>query len=131
MKQILKDITLTFALLLALLVYFVASAVYHAGTKSPDGMSNASEYFQRFGEPSFIRMVEREGQTYYEFNGHVDPPWWCLALPSGPPAYIFDERGTFVEWCYDPGDTPSYRRRWPFKSTDHVNVAEVKRKFGF
>ena len=75
-------------------------------------------------------MLERDGQSYYEFNGRVDPPWWCLAVPSGAPAYVFDERGQSVEWCGDPGDSPRYRQRWHLKSTTKVEIDVVKRKFG-
>jgi hypothetical protein len=129
MKRSLKTIVGIFAVCLSLGIWSVASERYYVGIKRPEGILTVEDYFLRFGEPSFVRMVERDGQSYYEFNGFVDPPWWCLAVPSGPPAYIFDERGKFIEWCADPGDGAPYRRRWPLRSTDEVNVASVKRKF--
>ena len=130
MKRLLKTIIGILAVCLIFLLCQLASEQYYFGTKRADGIAIASDYFRRFGEPSFIRMVERNGQSYYEFNGRVNPPWWCLAVPSAAPTYIFDERGRFIEWCGDPSDNSSYRQRWSLKSTDKIDIADVKRKFG-
>ena len=130
MKRIFKTIATVLGVLLAFLLYSLASERYYVRTKSPAGITTVSDYFRRFGEPAFVRMAQRDGRSYYEFNGRVDPAWWCLALPSGPPAYIFDERGQFIEWCAEPGDSSRYRQRWRLTSTNEVEVAGIKARFG-
>jgi hypothetical protein len=129
-KQSLKSIFGVLAVCVAFLAYGFASDSYYIGIKRPDGVLTAADYLRRFGEPRFIRIVERGDRIYYEFNGRINRPWWCLSLPSAAPAYVFDERGTFIDWCWDPGDKSEYRRLWRLKSSDLLEVAEVKRKLG-
>lgn len=33
-------------------------------------------------------------------------------VSSGPPAYVFDKSGQFVEWVPDSGDDSNFERRW-------------------
>jgi hypothetical protein len=129
-KRALKTSAGILAIVLTFLLYSWASERYYFATKDPGGILTVSDYFKRFGEPSFVRMLERDGHGYYEFTGRVDQPWWCLSLPSDAPACLFDERGKFVEWCADPRDESSYRKRWSLKSAGKVAVDDIKRKFG-
>jgi hypothetical protein len=116
-------------LILLPIAYLVASEVHYARSISPRAVHDVADYFQRFGEPLFVQLVERDGKSYYEFSGRL-PPWFSLATPSAPPAYIFDAQGRFVEWCSDPGDTAGYRARWPLSTTGRVDVLVVRQKFG-
>ena len=111
------------------LAYLIGSEVFYARSISPEGVRDVAGYFQRFGEPRSVRLVERDGQTHYEFSGRL-PARLTLAMPSAPPAYVFDAQGRFVEWCPDPGDTPSYRSRYPLGVTGKVDAPEVRRRFG-
>lgn len=79
----------------------------------PTDVHTASDHFRRFGEPRYVYEVQHAGSTFYEFTGfsHAAPP--LLAVPSSPPAYVYDHDGRFVTWCSDPGDQPSYRQAWP------------------
>lgn len=86
------------------------------------------DFVGRFGEPRRIRMVQRDGQDYYEFNGRL-PAGCVLATPSAPPAYIFKTNGEFVTWCADPGDTPDFRSTWPFVSTNYVEFDAIRDRF--
>lgn len=124
-----REILATVALLGALAVYWIGSEVHHARSISPQGISTVREFVDRFGNPRRIQMVQRNGQAYYEFTGQL-PSSWSAAVPSAPPAYVFDEQGRFVAWCSDPGDIPSYRRTWPLQSTNRVEIGLVKEKFG-
>jgi hypothetical protein len=119
----------TLLVIIILLGYWVGSEIYHARSISPSGISTVADFFQRFGEPRFIRPVHREGNTYYELGGRAPSPS-LFVFPSSAPAYIFDEQGRFVEWCSDPGDTPSYRQRWPLTDTNKIEPATFKEKFG-
>jgi hypothetical protein len=117
------------ALVLLPIAYVVGSEVYFARTISPRGISTARDFFGRFGEPRRIRMVQRDGRSYYEFTGRP-PAGFVLATPSAPPAYIFNTNGQFVAWCADPGDTPGFRSTWQLQSTNQVEVGAVRERFG-
>ena len=104
------------AVILLPIVYVVCSEVYYARSISPHGISTVRDFLDRFGEPRRVRMVQRDGRSYYEFTGRL-PPSYMLVTPSAAPAYVFDEQGRFAAWCKDPGDMPSYRRTWPLQST--------------
>jgi len=111
----------------SLLAGFWASEGYVAHSKAPVGVTNVAGYFRRFGDPLLVRVIEHDSQSYYEFIGH---PGGGLTIPSGPPAYIFDAKGHFVEWCYDSSEAHDYRGRWPYNMTGRVDVSIVKQKFG-
>jgi hypothetical protein len=111
-----------------LAAYWAGSEFYYARSIAPREIGTVEDYFDRFGEPRFVRMVERDGESYYEFNGHP-PRAYVIALPSGPPAYIFDSDGRFVAWCADPGDTPSFRHQWPLQSTNLLDVTSIRAMF--
>jgi hypothetical protein len=124
-----REILVTVAIIGGLAAYWIGSEVHYARSISPKGVSTMRDFFERFGEPPRIRMVQRDGQSYYEFTGLL-PSSWSGAVPSAAPAYVFDEQGQFTAWCRDPGDTPSYRRTWPLQSTNQIEVGVVRQKFG-
>jgi hypothetical protein len=118
--------------ILLLITYVIGSELYYLQSISPRGVSTVHDFFERFGEPRRIRMIQRGGQSYYEFSGFSRRrlPVFVVAMPSGPPAYVFDEHGQFTTWCSDPGDVPSYRATWPLQSTNQVETGTVKERFG-
>ena len=79
----------------------------------PTEVHTVSDHLRRFGEPRLVYEVHHDGATFYEFTGFSRGGLPLLALPSSPPAYVYDQRGQFVTWCSDPGDQPSYRQAWP------------------
>jgi hypothetical protein len=117
------------AIIGGLAAYWIGSEVSYARSISPKGIVTVRDFFDRFGEPQRIRMVEREGKVFYEFTGRL-PSSWSAAVPSSAPAYVFDEQGQFVAWCRDPGDAPSHRRTWPLQSTNQIEIGVIKQKFG-
>ena len=124
-----REILVTVAIIGGLAAYWIGSEVHYARRISPKGVATVHDFFQRFGEPRRIRIVERDGKSYYEFSGQL-PGSWSAAVPSSAPAYVFDEQGQFVAWCRDPGDAPSHRRAWPLQSTNQVEVGVIRQKFG-
>lgn len=114
---------------LGLFVYWISSEYYYAVSISPEGMSTASDYFKRFGDPTHVQIVNFEGKQFYDVTGN-GPPLHVLALPSSRPSYIFDENGRLVDWCRDPGDFPAHHNRWERSSTGRLSVAEFRQKFG-
>jgi len=70
-------------------------------------------------------------QTYIEYRNQMPPPdelWLVLkgkeeflvafgggsglAIHSGPPAYVFDQKGRLVDWSLDIGDDSEFNSRW-------------------
>ena len=116
-------------LLLLPIAYLIGSELYYARSISPRGIVTVHDYVDRFGQPPRVQIVEQRGRSFYEFTGQL-PPAYVLAIPSAPPVYVFDEQGRFVSWCRDPGDTPEYRRLWPLKGEDDVDVEFVRENLG-
>jgi hypothetical protein len=117
------------AAILLPIAYLVGSEIYYLHSISPHGVSTVRDFFDRFGEPRRVRMVQRDAQSYYEFTGRL-PSGLILAAPSAPPAYVFDEQGRFVTWCRDPGDIPGHRQTWRLQSTSEVEIGLVRDRFG-
>jgi len=110
---------------------WVASEVYYARSMSPSGVHTVADHYRRFGEPGRITRFERDGVAYYELSGISRRfPTLALALPSAPPAYIYDESGKFVEWCSDPGDQPDFRGRWPVTGGQLVDPSTFRHRYG-
>jgi len=109
--------------------YWIGSEIYYGRSISPRGISTASDFYKRFGEPLLVRMVNHDGKDYYEFIGKP-PRAQILALPSSAPVYVFDEQGQFVTWCGDPGDNNVYRQQWPLNGTNKLELRAVKQKLG-
>ena len=103
---------LQYLLVLAIPLYWIASEVDYARSKSPSGIATVSDFYRRFGTPSVVRVFEREGTTYYHLSGHLPRLPWLRAFPSSRPRYVFDASGQFVEWCSDPGDDVRFQQRW-------------------
>ena len=62
--------------------------------------------------PFRIERFLKEGQTNTVVTGKVPDTWasWII-LPSGPPAYIFDESGKLIGFVSDTGEN-AWLRTW-------------------
>ncbi len=116
------------ACLFGVVMWYAASEVHHAKTATPAGVVTVRDFFHRFGEPRRVQLVSHRGAEYYCFTGRL-PLAWSLAIPSGPPVYIFDANGNFVTWCLDPADRPKFQRDWPLLGAGDVAVGAVREKF--
>jgi hypothetical protein len=56
------------------------------------------------------RVFILSGQEYLALFGPVNA---LPKFPSGPPIYIFDHNGHFVDWTSDMGDDNAFHARWP------------------
>ncbi len=93
-------------LLLALTGYFAAVHAYY-NRVSPRG-DGIQQLAGRIGIRT-VRKCERNGDVYYLATGQRTPYY---VLASGPPIYVFDSRGDFVEWIRDSGDQPKAMSKW-------------------
>ncbi len=115
--------------LLVLFGYWLVSEyIYLNSITPPKEMVDVKGYFHHFKEPLKIYVVENTGEKFYQFYGQL-PGSYSLALPSSPPAYVFNEKGEFVEWCRDPGDSPSFREKWKIKVGESSNLTIIKKQF--
>lgn len=125
-----RDILVAVAVIGGLAAYWIGSETYYARSISPQGITTVTQYFQRFGDPHGVHRIERDGKSYYMLFGRGPSPL-VFALPSSPPTYVFDDRGAFVEWCPDRGETQSgYNQRWPLTETGRVDVGTFRQRFG-
>lgn len=125
MPTSLNRIVIRVFLVLAACVF--GSEFYYSRRIVPEEVVDVPTFIERFGEPCDILSVRRDRRDFYEFVGHW-PSGFVAALPSSPPAYVFDEQGRLVDWCPDPGDQPEHRRRWPLQSATSLNLVSVREK---
>ena len=109
---------------------WLRSEANYARSIEPAGIRNVAEHFQRFGAPQLIYRIEREGATYYCLSGFPDGKVPVLALPSAPPAYLYNGRGEFLDWCSDPGDRcPGWWDKWQGRNP-RVELETFRNEFG-
>ena len=126
-KRLLASAVLT-AALLAVFGYFVLSEISYARLKDPTGIARVADFYERFGASSLAIVVHLDETQYLYLTGPL-PPKGSLAQPSSPPVYVFDQQGLFVDWCSDPGDTPSWDRAWPTTGGTRLSDVEVCQRF--
>lgn len=124
----LKRWLITLMPILALVGYVIQSEVAYARLKDPAGIATVADFYKRFGNSRGATVILVSGSEYIELTGPL-PAGWSLAFPSSPPAYVFDASGSFIAWCSDPGDTPTWRRRWPVVNGSALSDEEVQQRF--
>ncbi len=83
-----------------------------ANLNSPKGkFSTFSEYLASQRPPQRVAMVVTPDATNYVAYGSLAGS--RLAVPSGPPAYVFDASGSLIYYSVDIGDDSSFHQRWP------------------
>ena len=107
--------------------HWVYSEHWYGNYIRPTGIADVAGYYARYGEPRRIRVLQRDGATYYHLHGHL-PPSYIMALPSEPAAYVFDSSGKFISWCSDTGDGAgeAYWRNWPRDAGVDLSSVELK-----
>ncbi len=123
-----REKVLTWSFIALLPLYWIGSEVWYAASRNPRGVSTISEYVLKFGEPASVYPLTLDGRIFYEVRGDL-PPFYVAAFPSDPPSYIFEESGRLVDWCSDPGDTPSFHRRWPLDRSESLDLPTFRRRF--
>lgn len=122
-----KKIAIVAALLVCLLlaVWVYSERKGASAVRPPVGGTNLIAFLEARPQPSQIRRFVHEGQMHIEVVGK--PVASLLSLPSGPPVYIFDERGALVDWSRDLGDSPSFVHKWGgFSNATAITIEEAK-----
>src|SRR4051812_49204486 len=106
-----KKITIAVAVFVCLFaVWIYAEKKGAQAVRPPASGTNLVAFLETQPEVNSVRKFIHNGKFDVEVIGkpHVS----ALSVPSGPPAYIFDETGVFVDWCRDLGDNPSFVKKW-------------------
>src|SRR4051812_5829288 len=69
---------------------------YVNAVRPPPGATNLISFLQMRPGVISIRTFTNANETFFEVKGPM--PKFGLALPSGPPAYIFNKAGRLVDW---------------------------------
>jgi hypothetical protein len=128
MKQTKNNLTATllkwlcaggvFALLAA--AWVRAEKRYDKLVRPSKGVNTIQEFLRVRPNYERIRKFPVDGRTYFEIVGRLPTDRLVIdfVLPSGPPAYVFDDRGLMVDWCGDIGENKAFERRWGNFYTD-------------
>ena len=119
MKRARRVIIVAVVLFLAFMGYFAAVHAYYDRV-SPRG-DGIRELAARIGIRT-VRKCQRNGDVYYLATG-LRTPGYILA--SGPPIYVFDSRGDFVEWIRDSGDQPEAMSKWIAQPCQDIPFEQV------
>lgn len=111
-RQIIRWVPLV--VLLCVPLAYILGEIHYARSIAPTGVLNVDDHLQRFGPPEFITNVHQGNNEsdYYEFSGFPRGKIPRLAMPSSRPAYVYDAKGMLIDWCSDPGDNSSWRKKW-------------------
>ena len=118
------------AIVVGLLVCLLAAWIYteKKGAKAvrpPAGVTNLIAFLEARPQSAEIRKFVHNEKVHLEVIG--EPFQSALSVPSGPPAYIFNESGALVDWCRDLGDQPSFVAKWGgFSNATPISVEEAK-----
>jgi Rieske Fe-S protein len=123
---VIKTITIVAAVLVCLLAAWINAKKKAATAVRPTvGATNLVAFLETQAQTNQIRSFIHNGKVYVMVIGK--PSLSPLSVPSGSPAYIFDETGAFVDWCRDLGDAPTFVKKWgSFNNATQISVEQAK-----
>lgn len=75
-------------------------------------------------------MWHFDSVDYYVAFGPIKA---LLALPSGPPAYVFDSKGKMIDWSSDIGDdshfSDKWKQRWQKDNIKDISLSDMDALF--
>ena len=74
----------------------------------PPEVHDIDSFLARMARPRSAYELESGESRFIEFLG----PTPETGLPSGPPAYVFDESRRLVDWSPDTGEDPDFEQQW-------------------
>jgi hypothetical protein len=139
MKQILIAAAFVLILLIALAVGSVISIGVvlrqtdreYYDAIDPKGVTNIQSHLERWGHPEGIYRRNLNGTNIYIFCGLTNK--LPQGFPSGPPAYVYSDTGSFLDWSPELGDLPEVHKRWsnlwPHDPDERITGAELDHLF--
>ena len=119
MKRIWSVLTSPVVSITAVFSAWLVCELYHGSTSSAVGITTYHDYRESLPTPKAVGKLSKDGGDYYIFYGPIKAP---LALPSGPPAYVFDMNGKLVDWAKDPGENPRFSSAWAGFKRETVEI---------
>ena len=103
--------TIVFALIV-LLIMLVSYGIYSLEfIRYPSANEQLDDFLKDNRQICCIQNIVVNDRAYTLVIGRI-PSGSLLLLPSGPPAYIFDERKILLDMSRDIGDNPSFIKKW-------------------
>jgi hypothetical protein len=105
-------------------VHFIAVGRW-LSLNSPEGkFSTLSGYLASQRPPERVaKLRTSKGVCYVAYGSMIGSK---LAIPSGPPAYVFDDSGNLVYYSKAIGDDSSFHEKWPPASQQDMSPDEIK-----
>jgi hypothetical protein len=109
LRKIVPYVILVLLAIVLLCAHLLYKARAISDTIPPPGVLDLASYLAEMPDPELAFEVQIGASRFLEAHG---PPQPLMALPSGPPAYVFDEAGALVDWTSDVGDDSTFSERW-------------------
>lgn len=104
---------------------WLASEIRWVRINTPVGkFETASEYLEAGRLPSMVTTVDTNDRTFYIGRAPMDT--W-LAIPSGSPAYVFDDSGKLVRWYLNSSDTRKFESDWPLQQQRKATLEDLRK----
>lgn len=120
-RRVLRDI----GLLSVLFVCYIAAVCHHMSRFAPAANAHTFADLQHQGLPM------KRALSVPSLPGHVcvlgETTLWTL--PSGPPAYHFDERGRLIDFTLDVGDSTRFQKNYDIYRGKEIKVADLPARF--
>jgi len=113
MKKILQLSLLPVLFVGVFAAYLFSSTEYAKSVRPPSGDVHLTEFLNS-GRPIYsIEETVIDGEVYTMVTGRISRKnLAALALPSGPPAYVFNGQQILVDWSHDTGDDSRFVKKW-------------------
>lgn len=76
--------------------------------RPPEYVTDLDSFLLHMPRPERCYELSTDDARFIELVGSLN----AYLLPSGPPAYVFDESRQLVAWTTDQGDEPSFVSHW-------------------
>ena len=124
-----RRIVLAMSLPAALFFGWLGSELYYSNRNSlPESVTNYQQFLTSMPEPAKLALVQVRGDSYLLVTGPLSRG---LALPSGPPVYVFDSSGRLVTWTLDSGDDPDFASTWWLPSSPRRSITSEQARERF
>ena len=122
-KSILFSLAIVGILFTCVLVY--SEIQHNKMVRPPEGKVTLDEFLSIKQRICCTNNVVIDGKPHTLVLGRFDT--YFLALPSGLPAYIFDEQNVLVAWCGDTGNNSTFVKKWFPPDLTHAECAQKRR----
>ena len=111
-------------LILFLLIVWIGLVRFYAWKDNPiNKIKNYQEFRNYCKKPLSSKILIHKDKTYYELQKEMGLR--VLILPSGPPAYIFDNNGQLIDWSIDIFEDSEYEKKWGKAKGRLITIEEL------